>query len=54
MDNEVVVVVATNKVGSESEVRTGISREEWDSMEEDQRDEIQNELMWNVLNVWIK
>lgn len=53
--SEVLIYVRTNKQGSESCAGgTGYNREEWDSLTEEERVEITNELIWNVIDVYEK
>ncbi len=51
--SEVLIYVRTNKHGSDSCAGgTGCTREEWDALSDKERDEIINELIWNVVEVY--
>jgi len=51
--SEVNIYVATNKQGSDSCAGgTGYSRDEWDALTEEEREEITREIMWNCLEVY--
>lgn len=53
--SEVHIYVATNKVGSDSCAGgTGYSREEWDALTEEEREQVTRETMWNVFEVYEK
>lgn len=50
---EVYLYVRTNKKGSDCCAgSTGYTREEWDKLTTDEQNEIANELIWNVLDVY--
>lgn len=53
--SEVKIYVRTNKVGSDSCAGgTGYSREEWDDLTDEERNEITMEIMWNSIEVYEK
>lgn len=53
--SEVLIYVRTNKQGSECCAGgTGYSREEWDKLSMEEQNEITNELVWNVIDVYEK
>jgi hypothetical protein len=53
--NEVLIYVRTNKQGSECCAGgTGHTREEWDALSDEERAEITNELVWNVIDAYEK
>ena len=50
---DVEIWVRTNKNGSDCCAGgTGYSREEWDLLSEDERQEITDELIWNCIDVY--
>lgn len=52
-EKEMVLYVKTNKVGSTCSVPTRLSESEWDELSDEEKAEIENELMWNVLDTWV-
>jgi len=49
-----VLKVDTGMVGSTRTVDLGYTKEEWDALDIEEQGEIQNEAMWNVLNIWVE
>ena len=49
------IYVRTNIVGSESCCgSTELTRDEWDALTDKEQNEIANEMIWNVIDVWEK
>lgn len=51
--NEVLIHIKTNKVGSEMVKSTGFSKEEWSELDEDEKQEIINERAWESIDCWV-
>ena len=49
-----VLHVATKKVGSECIVDIGLTEEEWNELTEDEQSEATNDVMWNVIDAWVE
>jgi hypothetical protein len=47
-----ILKAATNKVGSESICDLCVTEEEWEAMEEEERDQMIQEAMWDIINIW--
>lgn len=50
--SEVVLFIQTNRVGSTVKGRTGYSKDEWDSLEEKDKQAIVLEIVWENIHVW--
>ena len=51
--SKMILIVSTDKVGSEQEVDLGYTQEEWDNLRHSDQDVIVNEKIWEAINVHI-
>lgn len=49
---EVMLCIKTNKVGSTVKVGTGYSEDEWESLEEKDKRELVQEIVWENIDFW--
>lgn len=46
--------VSTNKVGSMSDCDLGITKKEWEELSEEDQNDLIQEYLWNVIDVWVE
>lgn len=52
--DSVILKACTNKVGSTSQTEIGLTQEEWRELSEKQQDDVIQEVMWNIIEVWVE
>lgn len=51
---EMVLKVSTDRVGSTAETYLGYTKEEWEDLSDEEQNQWVQEMMWNVLDMWVE
>lgn len=55
MDDEVKIQYASShNITFRGEIETGISRADWDAMSQEEQDQVMDEVVWDLVQLWVE